>query len=348
MWKVFRSAVLWAGLVILGAGCVSKRAAYDPDKAITRIAFGSCMNTNAHPMLNTFLKVPWDVGVMLGDNIYADTTNRGVMERNYAEMKESAFWKKLRRKGPVLATWDDHDFGWNDAGTEYPMKAQSQRLFLEFMDEPPDSPRWTREGVYDAYLFGPPGKRVQIIMLDTRYFRSTLSTGINNVVPSGGRYMPSTDTNKTMLGETQWKWFEEQLHVRAEVRVIGSSIQFISEFSGAEAWANFPHEKKRMLDLIQNVNGVLFISGDRHWAELSRLDRPGSEPLYDLTSSALTQKHARGTPTPNKFRDGATTYHDANMGLIVIDWKGSEPVLTLQLLDLHGKTRIATRPRKAD
>jgi alkaline phosphatase D len=96
-----------------------------------------------------------------------------------------------------------------------------------------------------------------------------------------------------------------------------------------------------MLDLLRQTNarGVLFISGDRHWAELSRLDRPGDYPLYDLTSSALTQKHSRGTPTPNKFRDGPT-YHDANVGLIEIDWQLPAPRVTLRLLDAAGHVRL--------
>src|SRR3546814_12003861 len=59
-------------------------------------------------------------------------------------MKGSAFWQELRRKGPVLATWDDHDFGGNNAGANYPMKVESQRLFLEFLDEPKESPRRKR------------------------------------------------------------------------------------------------------------------------------------------------------------------------------------------------------------
>lgn len=332
-------------VVLFCPGCATRRdraGEVSLAKPITRIAFGSCMNTNAHPMLDQFLRVPWDLAVMLGDNIYADTTNRAAMASKYAAMKESPFWSQLRTRGPVLATWDDHDFGWNDAGEDYPMKRESQRLFLEFIDEPSDSERWKREGVYDAKVYGPPGKRVQIILLDTRYFRSTLVTGINNVIPSGGRYIPSVDLQKTMLGEAQWKWLQNQLLVPAEVRFIASSIQFISEFSGAEAWANFPHEKQRMLDLIADVNGVVFISGDRHWAELSRMDRRGREPVYDLTSSALTQKHARGTPTPNRFREGPT-YHDANMGLIEIDWKGGKPSVALRLLDVQGETKLETR-----
>jgi alkaline phosphatase D len=301
-------------------------------------------------MLDTFLAQPWDVAVMLGDNIYADTTNANVMQAKYADRKDSSFWKELSSR-PLLATWDDHDFGWNDSGADYPMKREAQRLFRDFVDAPPDSELRGREGIYHVKMFGPPGQRLQIILLDTRYFRGTLSTGIHNAVPSGGNYVPSPDTNKTLLGEAQWRWLENQLKVPADVRIVVSSIQFISEFSGAEAWANLPHEKRRMLDLVERCERafggeILFISGDRHWAELSRLDRPDLPPLYDLTSSALTQKHARGTPTPNRFRDGPT-YHDANMGLILIDWKSDvrSPAITLRLLDADGRSRIEKNVR---
>lgn len=295
-------------------------------------------------MLDRVLKTPFDLFVLLGDNIYADTTNATVMRRKYDALKQSPFFRGLRKKAPLLATWDDHDYGGNDAGAEFSMKVESQKLFFDFMDEPVDSPRRQREGVYDARVFGPPGQRVQIILLDTRYFRSLLVTGENNVVPSGGRYIPNPDPQATMLGEAQWRWLEEQLRAPAEIRLIASSIQFISEFSGGEGWANLPREKQRLLDLLKRTkaNGVIFLSGDRHWAELSRLDRPDDYPLFDLTSSALTQTHKRGTPTPNRYREGPT-YHDANMGLIRIDWQKERPAVTLELLDAEGKVRIARR-----
>jgi alkaline phosphatase D len=342
-------------LLIVTVGCtfVTRREARThPDQTIHLIAFGSCINTNEHPMLDRFLRERGDLAVMLGDNIYADTTNMAVMRAKYHDRKGSGFWRKLQERGPVLATWDDHDFGTNDGGADYPQKREAQRLFLEFMDEPQDSERRRREGVYEARIFGPPGKRVQVVMLDTRYFRGTLSTGVHNAVPSGGPYVPTQDTNKTILGEAQWRWLETTLKEPAELRVIGSSIQFLSEFSGAEAWANMPHEKRRMLDLLEKVergelssmkSRVVFMSGDRHWAELSRLERPGLSPLYELTSSALTQKHPRGTPTPNMFRLGPT-YHDANMGLLMIDWDAraqEKPKLRFKLLDQDGTERIS-------
>lgn len=308
---------------------------------ITRIAFGSCINTDRHPMLERTLGLPFDLFVLLGDNIYADTTSPAVMAEKYRVRKEGPFVQGLRRKAPLLATWDDHDFGGNDAGASYPMKAEAQRLFLDFMDVPAESPRRRREGIYDAAVFGPAGKRVQVILLDTRYFRSDLATGENHVVPSGGRYIPHPDPSVTMLGPAQWKWLEDQLRVPAELRLIASSIQFISEFSGAEAWANLPGEKRRMLALLEKTraNGVLFISGDRHWAELSRLDRPDGYALHDLTSSALTEEHKRGTPTPNRYREG-TTYHGNNVGMISIDWRPQGPSVQVQLIDAEGAVRI--------
>lgn len=345
MFRTLSAALLFnvaVGALLFMAGCTSRK--FEASRPVTRIGFGSCINPPTHPMLDRTLTLPFDLFVLLGDNIYADTTNMTVMAEKYRVRKESAFFQSLRKKAPLLATWDDHDFGWNDAGSNYAQRAESQKLFLDFMDEPATSPRRRRAGVYDAQVFGPPGRRVQIILLDTRYFRSALVTGQNNVTPSGGKYIPHPDPNATMLGEAQWAWLEEQLREPAEVRVIASSIQFLSEFSGAEAWANLPREKQRMLDLLHatRANGVVFISGDRHWAELSRLDRAGDYPLYDMTASALTEPHNRGTPTPNRLRDGPT-YHDVNVGLLTIDWSGAKPSVLLQDIDVNGAVRIEKR-----
>ena len=56
----------------------------------------------------------------------------------------------------------------------------------------------------------------------------------------------------------------------------------------------------------------------------------------------MTEKHKRGTPTPNRFRDGPT-FHDTNVGLLTIDWRGEEPQVLLQVLDMSGIPRIEKR-----
>ncbi len=324
----------------LAAAALTLRGA---EPVVSNIAFGSCLKVPDHPMLDRTLTLPMDLFLFMGDSIYADTQDMSVMRGHYDALKGSRFFRELKRKVPVLATWDDHDFGGNDLGRDYPKRRESQEEFLRWIDDPADSPRRRREGVYDARIFGPEGRRVQIILLDTRYFRSPLMrvprAEQKNV---GGAYIPSTDQTATMLGTAQWEWLAAQLRIQAEVRLIVSSIQFISEFSGAEAWANLPHEKQRMLELLRatKANGVLFLSGDRHWCELSRMDAALGYPLYDLTASALTEKHPRGTPSDNRYRAVPNTYHDVNVGHLHIDWSVADPMLTLKIIDVEGHPRI--------
>src|SRR5262249_22644216 len=155
----------------------------------------------------------------------------------------------LLKTCPVLATWDDHDYGADDVGAEYPKKDESQQVFLDFFGVPKDSPRRTQKGVYHAALFGPPEKRLQVILFDTRYFRSPLKKR-DKFIPNVGPYIPNPDKTATMLGEAQWRWLEEQLRVPAKVRLLGSSIQVVAEDHGWEKWQNLPHERERLFRLI--------------------------------------------------------------------------------------------------
>ncbi|RYD61426.1 MAG: alkaline phosphatase family protein, partial [Verrucomicrobiaceae bacterium] len=136
-------------------------------EVISDIGFGSCLNKTEHPMLDRSLTLPMELFIFLGDNIYADSTDMSVLRGKYDALKSSRFFKELQRKAKILATWDDHDLGGNDAGAEYPKRRESQEEFLRWLEEPADSPRRKREGVYDARIFGPEGKRLQVILLDT-------------------------------------------------------------------------------------------------------------------------------------------------------------------------------------
>lgn len=315
----------------------------DTARPVANIVFGSCSKQIDHPMLARTLTLPMDLFLFLGDNIYADTTDMAVMRAKYDALKASDFFQTLRRRVPILATWDDHDMGANDAGAEYPKVRESKEEFLRWLDEPANSPRRQRDGVYDAHMFGPPGRRVQIILLDTRSFRGPLRRAAKSDEPLlGGPYRPNPDPHSTMLGEAQWRWLREQLTQPAELRLIASSIQFVSEFSGGEAWANLPLEKQRMLDLLRETRaaGVLFVSGDRHWSELSRMDGPSGYPLYDLTSSALTENHPRGTPTPNRYRALEKTYHEVNVGHVHVDWSAADPLITWRIVDVAGQNQL--------
>ncbi len=320
----------------------AQSSAQDAEPAVARVLFGSCVKQDQPlPIFDTILARQPELFLFLGDNIYADTTDVELMRSKYAKLGANVKFQQLLQACPVLATWDDHDYGANDAGAEYPLREQSQQIFVDFWRDAADSPRRQREGVYQSKVFGPVGKRLQVIMLDVRYFRGPLKTGQRRL---GGPYVPEENPEVTMLGQEQWAWLEEQLLVPADVRLIASGIQCVSQDAGHETWANLPHERQRLFDLIAKTGagGVLLLSGDRHWAELSVEHQGVPYPIYDLTSSSLNQLHPRGTPTDNGNRAIPITYHRENFGEIQIAWDQPDPQLQLRVLDLAGQPVLET------
>ena len=57
-----------------------------------------------------------------------------------------------------------------------------------------------------------------------------------------------------------------------------------------EGWDKFPKERADILKFLveQKIDGVMILSGDRHFTELLKNERPGAYPLYELTCSSLT------------------------------------------------------------
>jgi alkaline phosphatase D len=314
-----------------------------------RIMFGSCLNPRKpHPILSLIPGLGPDLFLFLGDNVYADTARPETMKRRYDELRRSSGFRGLRDACPLLAVWDDHDYGKNDAGAEFPMKEESREIFLDFWQVPGDAPQRMRDGIYHAHLLGPPGRRVQIILLDTRYFRTPLSRGRSGSV-TRGPYVPVSGEVATLLGPEQWEWLEEQLRTPARLRIIASSIQVLAEHHGWESWANFPDEQSRLLAALKEngTEGVIFVSGDRHMAELSLLEQWDFYPLYDLTSSGLNVRFPSGKPSANRFRVG-DAYLRENVGMISIDWEQPDPVVTLAVYDVEAELVLAEELKMSD
>lgn len=309
-------------------------------KAIETIAFGSCLKQNRpQPIWESVLSKKPDIFVLLGDNIYGDTRDMQKLKDKWKEFSSVPGFKKLRQNSRVLAIWDDHDYGENDAGKEFPKKVESQNIFLDFLNEPANSLRRKTPGIYDSLIVGPPGKRVQFILLDTRYFRTSLKR--SKVRESGkGPYAPNDSTEAEILGRDQWVWLEKTLSEKAELRIIASSIQVVSTTHGWETWGNFPQERKKLLEMLkkQNSNGAIILSGDRHSSEISKLERTLPHPLFDITSSAMNQK-LRPKFEENIHRVGKR-YFDENFGLLKIEWLPNGPKVHASIQDINGEPVI--------
>lgn len=311
---------------------------------VSRIAFGSCCKQDQPmPIWTAIQATRPDLFLMIGDNIYGDSDDVEVLKRKWATLDAVPEFQQVRRSCRFLATWDDHDYGRNDAGVEYPVKAASQQAFLDFLGEPADAPRRRQAGVHAGYLFGPAGQRVQVLLLDTRYHRSPLKKhGVKRQagVPYYGPYAPNTDADVTVLGAEQWAWLEAQLRVPADVRIVASSIQILPDGHHWEKWGNYPAERDRLFRLIRETraNGVILISGDRHHAEISRNDTVVGYPLFDVTSSSLNAPGS-ATTEPNPDRQG-DVYPAVNFGLITLDWSAQPPTVALEV---RGETGTVLR-----
>ncbi|MDB4385040.1 alkaline phosphatase family protein [Opitutaceae bacterium] len=316
-----------------------------PADSTFSIAFGSC-GSQEHPLpiFDDVVKHRPDVFVFLGDNIYGDTDDMSVLKQKYQQLGNKPTYQNLKQHTEILATWDDHDYGRNDAGKHYPHKVASKEVFLEFFEEPENSTRYGHEGIYHSVYRQVGDKTVQIILLDGRTFRDDLlEYGDQKDRPKryfyNLDYTPHTDPSKTLLGEAQWAWLEEELRQPADFRVIATGTQFGIEFNGYEAWANFPHEREKLVQLIRHTraNHLVFISGDVHYAEISEFDHPDSYPLYDITASGLSKTWKFATPNKNRIEGPIMDNH---FGLLTINFADKNPHVMAEIWDIRGNQRV--------
>jgi alkaline phosphatase D len=331
----------------LPGSAASDRVNTRPELMITTLGFGSCARQERpQPIWDTINAAKCDAFVLCGDNIYGDSPDPVVLREKYALLAAMPGFAKLRQTTPLFATWDDHDYGINDGGAGFPGAAAAQKEFCNFFKVPADSPLRSTPGIYDSVMLGPPGKRVQLILLDTRSFRSPIKKDPANPKIT----IPNNDPGATLLGEDQWSWLGRRLREPAEVRAIVTSISFASTEHGSEKWANFPQERSRFLELLRQtqVKNVVLVSGDRHLAELALLKTEDGAfyPLSEMTTSGLNQPVAKeseyGSANPpkgpaNRYRTHERPYTGSNFGLLRVDWEDPAPKVRIEVCGLSGE-----------
>ena len=288
------------------------------------LAFGSCNRIDLPNLLwDDILNTKPDVWVWGGDNIYADTDDMVALRAMYTKQKEQTEYKKLVATTDILGTWDDHDYGLNDGGVEFEAKDASQQEFLNFMNVPDDSPLRKREGVYNVKKYKIKGHSINIIILDTRYFRTQLTPDTE----TSKRIKPNEYGDGTVLGDVQWAWLENELNTStSDFNIIVSSVQYLSDEHGFEAWGNFPHEVDKLAKIIADSKaaGVIVLSGDRHISEFSKTVIDGMQyPLIDFTSSGLTHAYRGFTGEPNKYRVGEVVFIES-FGILEFDFNAKK------------------------
>ena len=293
------------------------------------IAFGSCDQQNIENKLwQAILDNEPSAWIWGGDVIYSDTDDMTLKAKHYQQQLTQDNYSNFKNETEIFGTWDDHDYGLNDGGSEFSSKAESQQLFLDFLGVSIDDERRLREGIYYSDVITTEKGNVNLIVLDTRYFRTALSESNN----PDFRYQPNPYGEGTILGEVQWQWLENQLSTsQADFNLIISSIQFLSNEHGYETWGNMPHEVDKMKAMISasQAKGVLILSGDRHISEFSKTAVEGlNAPLIDFTSSGLTHSWNNFEGEQNPFREGTVV---SSLSFGVLKFNFETKTITMQM-----------------
>jgi alkaline phosphatase D len=321
------------------SGCTTvplKNPTLPVDKTYSRIQFSSCSHPrHPQPIWSMMLKENPDAYIHMGDMIYQYTPEDQPLVKMYEMQARVPEFAAFRAKIPMIATWDDYDFGKNDGGRDNPNKDESKKEFLRFFSNDAAAVTPDSEGIYHSFDLGPKERRLRIVVLDTRYNRDALEKSDKPPFPPGP-YMSTKDGSKTILGEKQWRWLRLELAKPAAFTIIVSSIQFIPRQQGYEKWDNFPREREKLRSLLQfaRSKNLVIISGDRHHGEISQMEI-GRRTLYEVTGSGINRVNNLPDEA-NDYRVGPRVTEN-NFGQIDIDWENKKA--ELKIIDITGKIR---------
>ena len=287
--------------------------------AQSRIAILGCHREyRPAPALYRYVEARPDISIWVGDNVYADAeSDPAIIEDSYARLEAKPAFQVLRDSSVFLVTWDDHDFGLNNAGKEYILKEESKAIFRAFWSLEDEIPV-DQEGIYYAKTFAEGEHTLQVILLDVRYNRDQPYSGGD------------------VLGEAQWEWFEEQLEQPATLRFIVSGMQVLLDAaSGSETWDQFPEAQQRLFETIKKsrAEGVVFITGDQHYAEVGRMPVGLDYDLVELQFASINQIE---DPEFNAYRVSPVARSLHTYAYIDVQWEEDEfdvPHLVFQVRD---------------
>jgi alkaline phosphatase D len=320
--------------LLLLSACQSKLivAELSESRQVDVFAFGSCLSQDqGAPIWDTILANRPQLFLAMGDNVYASSPLQKPISAQYRKLNARQEYRRAREQIPFLATWDDHDFGVRDGGGDWGGKESSRQDFLDYWSYLRAKLPANQLGIYHSVLLGPPSHSVQILMLDTRYFRTPLKERPGKE-GQGMDYLPQD--GGTILGEEQWKWLSQELRKPAKVRFLVTSVQLIAEEPRFEKWGNFPKERERFFHLLKatGVRNLVLLSGDRHIASISQIKLADYGKLTEVTSSSLNRANSYEDKDPHYL---GPVYNKENFGLARIDWLKNK--LTLEIRNLQNQ-----------
>ena len=305
------------------------------------VALGSCFYVNEeqydrpgkpyggdYPIVANIVSKKPDLMIWLGDNVYlreADYGSKLGIMRRYEHTRSLPELQSLLGSVHHYAIWDDHDYGPNDSDRGYVLKHEARDVFKQFWGNPTYG-NAKQEGIYTTFQWAD----VQFFLLDNRFFRSPNKR---------------TTGERTILGEEQKQWLIDNLvSSTATFKVIAMGGQFLNPLVRFENYATYSSERQEIIDLIgkEQISGVFFLSGDRHYSEMTELKPSASGPKYsllDFTVSPLTSGpfSSRTDLDNNPLSLPGSAIYERNYGMLEFKGTGNTRSVSFVLYNKEGK-----------
>jgi alkaline phosphatase D len=308
------------------------------DPPAFKFALGSCSYTNEprfdrpgkgygseHEIYESIADKTPNMMLWLGDNTYlreADwNTRTGILHR-YTDTRSTKEMQRLLATTHNYATWDDHDFGPNNSDRSFIHKDKTLEAFKLFWANPTFGLPHVDGGITTKFQF----HDIEFFVLDNRYFRSPKN-------PKNG--------DEVLLGKEQIDWLIDALsNSYSPFKMIAIGGQVLNSEKIAENYRNYEEEfaylTKRLEE--ERIRGVIFLTGDRHFTELSRTESEKGYVMYDLTVSSLTAgSYSTADKEPNKNRVEGTVTTEHNFSVVEVTGKRKERVLTIRTYNTEGE-----------
>lgn len=265
----------------------------------------------------------------IGDNVYADVEDGKyhgdatpeLLWRRYVQTRTNLLVFRAKNLIPMIALWDDHDYGQNDGDRRYSQQKSSLQIFKSFFPQDvPSDQYFGGPGAASAFAYG----EQRFYFLDGRSFRSPNKDPQICVSKKDkkqcekkprkdrGRDRMASREPETHFGKEQEQWLNRMLDQGgSDVAWLITGDQWFGAYSPFESFeSNQPNDFKRFMARLKDQGArVAFISGDRHASEITKVDKSvlGFE-TYEIVSSPI---HAKVYPSnwndfPNPGQIAAT------------------------------------------
>ena len=293
----------------------------DPVMNLFKVEYGSGLE-----IFESMAKKEADFVLWMGDNLYFapfDLSNLYNMNRRYERYRQTPELQPLLAKQANFATWDDHDFGPNNSDKRFWRRDESFQLFKAYWPNP-------RYGLLSTpgTFFNKTWGDVEVFMTDNRFYRDA------NDFPD--------PMKRHYFGSEQLNWLKASLKAsNATFKLVVIASPVLNRYY-EESFIKAKGEYDNLMNFLdqEKIEGIVFLSGDRHYSDLNKLDRPNAYPFYNFVSSPLTSHPTQTLPrleANDPQRVPGSLFKQRNFGYLRVTGLQGQRLLHLETYDTYGK-----------